>query len=92
VCARKETNFAADVSNRVWSATVETRPRLRIEEPRAVSDDLTEFFRSFRGAMDRLPDGRMIAIVAGDDEAPPTEVKIVLNWFRELEARMASAR
>ncbi len=35
-----------------------------------------------------LDDGRVVAVVAGVDEEPPTSASLVLNWFEDLKKRM----
>jgi hypothetical protein len=41
-------------------------------------------------AWDLLPDGRIIGIVSADQAAPRSvaEMRLVLNWFEELQARV----
>ena len=38
-----------------------------------------------------LPGRRFLVAKRGEDEAPPTEVNLVLNWFDELDARLSVA-
>ncbi len=73
--------------NRVEGVTVTTEPRVSISKPKPISGDLAELFPKMVGGMSPLPDGRSLVILAGDDEEPPTEASVVLNWFSELRER-----
>jgi serine/threonine-protein kinase len=76
--------------DRIMSAAVRTqptfsadRPRLRLEgwfEPCAIP-----LCRSF----DVSRDGRDLIVLTGDQLGPPTEIHVVLGWFRELEAALS---
>ena len=39
-----------------------------------------------------LHDGGWLMVHRGEDEAEATEINIVLDWFSELESRLAAAR
>lgn len=44
----------------------------------------------FRG-FDLAPDGQhFVMIQAGEESAPPTQLRVVLNWFEEIKAKMAT--
>ena len=35
-----------------------------------------------------LPDGKLLMMRKGPDEAKPTHVEVVLNWYEELKAKV----
>ena len=41
-------------------------------------------------AGDWLPDGRALVLLRGEDEEPPDEIRVVMNWVEELRARTGS--
>jgi dipeptidyl aminopeptidase/acylaminoacyl peptidase len=52
---------------------------------------VTEFLPKVVG-FDVLPDGRFLAILKGEEEEDPEEIRVVLNWFEELERKLAAGR
>ena len=74
-----------------YAVTLTTTPDVRLSETRLIGDH-SEFHGKRRGGLALLPDGRAIAVYQGDDEVPPQEINVVLNWFSELESRIAAAR
>jgi len=50
----------------------------------------TAALRSRLRSADWLPDGRQFVLLRGDDERPPGEIRIVINWIEELKARTGS--
>jgi serine/threonine-protein kinase len=77
--------------DRVMIAAVRTRPAVVVDPPRVRYDGWMEpctlpGCRSF----DVTRDGRDLLVLSGDP-GPPTEIHVVLGWFRELEAAMAGA-
>ncbi|MDX1387732.1 MAG: protein kinase, partial [Acidobacteriota bacterium] len=75
---------------KVFAATVETAPDVRISDPRPLCD--YSAIAPSMAAITLLPDGGWLMAQRNEDETPATEVNIVLNWFTELEARMAATR
>jgi hypothetical protein len=74
----------------IYGVTVTAGERVRISKPKPipVPEDL---WARLRG-LTFLPDGRMLGIMSGEDEQPPTEINVVLNWLTELEERLDGAR
>ena len=35
-----------------------------------------------------LPNGKLLMLRKGPDEAKPTHVEVILNWYEELKARV----
>lgn len=73
----------------VMAAAIRTRPSVVVEKPSVRYEGWFESCtlpgcRSF----DVTPDGRDLIVLAGDP-APPTEIRVVLGWLRELGAIMA---
>ena len=69
----------------MMEVTVAVTPTLRIETPRELFRG--RFQTGFRiRSYDVAPDGRFLMIERGDTPTPThTSVRIVLNWFDELE-------
>jgi dipeptidyl aminopeptidase/acylaminoacyl peptidase len=77
--------------DRVMSAAVRVQAAVAVDTPRIRYDAWFESCslpdcRSF----DVTRDGRELVVLSGDP-GPPTEIHVVLGWFRELEAAMAGA-
>jgi hypothetical protein len=72
-----------------FDVVVTTEPDVRISEPRLIAN-ISELFPKIRGAYP-LPDRRWLLILEGEDEAEPTEINVVLNWFSELNNRLNAA-
>ncbi len=77
--------------SRVYSVVVSTAADVSISKPRFIAD-ATELFLKIKTAMAFLPDGRILAGLQGDNEKLPTELNVVVNWFTELEQRLAAAK
>ena len=46
----------------------------------------------FRG-FDLAPDGQhFVMIQEGEESAPPTQLRVVVNWFEELKAKVPTGR
>ncbi len=76
---------------RVYGVTVTSTPGVRISKPEFLADDRDLLSKIRAIPLSILPDGRFIAGLQGDDEEPPGELNVVLNWFTELEQRLAAA-
>jgi hypothetical protein len=76
---------------RVYGVTVTSTPGVRISKPEFLADDRDLLSKIRAVPLSVLPDGRFIAGLQGDDEEPPGELNVVLNWFTELEQRLAAA-
>jgi len=66
-------------------------PDGRLGTPKPLGD-VSEVLAMLKGGTDQLADGRIIGILQGDDEAPPREFHVVLDWFSELEPQLAAER
>ncbi len=77
--------------DRLFEAKLSTEPSLNTTEPEAILDlvklriaNSSDPLMSF----DVLPDGRFILVQKGDDETDITQLRIILNWTRELKRRI----
>ena len=70
--------------SRLHSIEFATQPTPRFSEPVAHDADT---YRLGIVAADALPDGRLMMIRAPDTERGAGELRLVLNWTRELEGR-----
>ena len=53
---------------------------------------LPEFEAKTRELYDVTPDGEFIMVEAGESEAPPSQINVVLNWVEELKLRIESGK
>jgi len=74
--------------NRWMAAKVTTDPSFASSPPRELFQ--TTFVDTFGVSWDLAPDGRFLVIKPSADDSDPSELRIVLNWFEELE-RLAPA-
>jgi Tol biopolymer transport system component len=79
---------------KLMSVTVTEQPTLSASAP-TVAWDLAALHVPPNGAggalYDLLPDGRFVAVQAGEGEENPTHLSVVLNFATELKARMRAA-
>ena len=75
---------------RAYTVDLRTEPTVSFSEPEYHSW-VTELFPKTLGG-DVLPDGRVLAIFKGEEEEDPHEIRVVLNWFEELEQKLAASR
>ena len=72
---------------RVYAVTLGDGARARLSKPRFVveiADQLMGF------DVDR--NGRILALLKGDDEAEPDEMQVILEWEAEIEGRLGGSR
>ena len=71
--------------DRIVTLEMSADPAPRFSDPTVL--DLDPFALGVR-ALDELPDGRIIAVLMPDSEIGAGELRLVLNWTRELEERL----
>jgi Tol biopolymer transport system component len=82
-----EERILAVPGNRIMAVPVATTPRFRVGAARVLLEGTYNggtysIFRSF----DVAPDGKSFVMVKPDEECgKATEIRLVLNWFEELE-------
>jgi len=70
----------------IMTAPVTTKPRFRAGAPQVLFEDLFEIGTYTWGPnFDIAPDGKSFVWIEWDEARIATEVKVVLNWFEELE-------
>jgi len=73
-------------------AVATTGSRFQASPPRRLFEG--RYFRVgldlFPVAYDVMPDGRRFVMVKDDEEAAPTQLHVVLNWFQDLQQRLRS--
>ena len=71
--------------NQFWSRAVTTRPEFSLDGPPRLLFE-TPFIDTFDGASwDIAADGRILLLRPAENESDPTSIRIVLDWFAELE-------
>jgi Tol biopolymer transport system component len=75
---------------RAHAVELRTDPTVAFSEPEYLAW-VTELWPKALGG-DALPDGRAMLIFKGEEEEDPHEIRVVLNWFEELEQRLAAGR
>ncbi len=75
----------------MMAADVRTTPRLTASNPRQLFEKQFAFATFNHPNYDVSPDGRFLMVLP-DDTPTSTQVHLVLNWFEELERRMAGIR
>ena len=71
---------------RVFTGSLETAPRPVLNGVK-LSGDASDR-RVFETARAILNDGRVVAVVVGTEEEPPTSASLVLNWFDDLRKKL----
>jgi Tol biopolymer transport system component len=74
----------------IYAVELRTRPTVSFSEPEHLAW-ATALFPKVTD-VDTLPDGRVLGIFKGEDEESPHEIRVVLNWFEELEDKLAARR
>ena len=78
-----------DSDRKVPIVTLTTTPEVRLSKPTILGDSRDHpAWRTFVG----LPDGRFLMRMAGEEEGPPKQFDIVLNWGADLSRRLAAGR
>jgi len=75
---------------RVYAVELRTEPTVAFSKPEHLAW-VTELLPAVV-EVDTLSDGRMLAIFKGEEEEDPHEIRVVLNWFEELEQKLATGR
>ena len=79
--------------NQLAVVTVSTRSGFTFSEPTALPRGFGVSGPMTPRGFDLMPDGRILGAAAGTSNlGPPTplELRVVLNWFEELKARVQS--
>jgi Tol biopolymer transport system component len=73
--------------------SVSTEPTFTVTEPTPVPRRFGLASPTNPRPYDMLPDGRVVAVAPADQGAgaTPTEIRVVLNWFDELKAKVPTA-
>jgi hypothetical protein len=82
-----------EFQQKVMSSGVTEQPALSASAPSVVWDLAALHLSTsrLRALYDLLPDGRLLAIQAGEGEENPTHLALVLNFSQELKKRMRAA-
>ena len=67
------------------AATVEIGEELRFERAEMLFEGKYVQYPIARRPYDIAPDGRLLMIKGADNQAPETQINVVLNWFEELK-------
>jgi len=81
-------SYSAD--GRVYTVELRTEPTVVFSKPEYLAGSAEVSPKVV--SVDTLPDGRVMGIFQGEDEADPHEIRVVLNWFEELEQKLAAGR
>ncbi|HAK56827.1 MAG TPA: hypothetical protein DCP38_15310 [Acidobacteria bacterium] len=79
--------------NAIIAVPVVTIPAFEFGAPRELFQ--REIARSLQlgttspGPFDVAPDGRFLIVMPSEDELTPQPIRVVLNWFEELKARVS---
>lgn len=81
----------------LMSAGVEPRGRaLRTTVPRRLFEGrylrVLDLSSAVAAVYDVSPDGRRFVMIQGSEEAPPSQLQVVIHWFDELKRRVAAGR
>ena len=77
-----------DSKGRAFSGSMATTPRPVLTGETLTGDASDR--RVFETSRAILDDGRVVAVVMGTEEEPPTSARVVLDWFDELRRKMPS--
>ncbi len=78
--------------NKMMLVPIKAKPTFSAGTPRTLFEfkELAVNVERYR-VFDIAPDGQhFVMIQAGKESAPPTQLRVVLNWFEELRAKMAT--
>jgi serine/threonine protein kinase len=75
-----------DNRGRAFTGSLVTTSRPALTDVKLTGDGSDQ--RVFEFARGILDDGRVVAVVVGAEEEPPTSASVVLNWFEELRTKM----
>jgi dipeptidyl aminopeptidase/acylaminoacyl peptidase len=67
---------------------VVTTPTVSAGKPRRLFEKRFQRSPSFWPNYDVTPDGKRLLMIKRTEQAPPTQINVVLNWFEELKQRV----
>ena len=74
--------------NKVMAVAVTTQPGFSASSPRLLFEGLYEVHPRREGIWDVAPDGlRFLMVKAAGRETPPTQLRVVLNFFTDIRRR-----
>ncbi|MBS0196218.1 MAG: protein kinase [Planctomycetes bacterium] len=76
-----------DDKGRAFTGSLAFTPRPTLSGVKLTGDASDR--RVFETARAILDDGRVVAVVVGTEEEPPTSASVVLNWFDDLRKKMS---
>ncbi len=76
--------------DKIMAVDVETKPTFRAKPPRPLFEG--SHFISGDDTYEVAPDGRFLMIKPDPDESGPAHVKVVTNWFEEVQRRVPGAK
>jgi hypothetical protein len=78
------------VNDKLYRVEIDTDPALTFSEP-VFEPELSKVIpRTAAGVM--LPDGRGFGVFRGPEEKDPDQIQVVLNWFEELQQKLAASQ
>ena len=74
----------------IYAVELRAEPTVAFSEPEYLAWATEIAPKTMGGAT--LPDGRVMVIFKGEEEEDPHEIRVVLNWFEELEQKLVAGR
>jgi len=79
-------------ADKMMAVDVETKPTFRPSRPRTLFEGRHYGMNPYGCSYDVAPDGRFLMIRPDAAESGPAQVKVILNWFEELKAKVPVKR
>jgi hypothetical protein len=79
-------------SSQLFAVRIDTASGFRADAPRLLFQVPYLTAERYGQSYDVAPDGQRFLMVRVEYRAPPTEIRLVLNWFEELKAKVPRAR
>lgn len=77
------------VGNKMMAVDIMTETFFTVGKPKVLFEGWYEKSTVSRANYDVAPDGqRFLMVKPGEQEQPPTQINVVLNWFEELKRRV----